>query len=183
MEYEKEAANNAVNTADPTSGFVSLFALHNWGIYKYIRTLVPDSDSAQEIFQETSVLLWQKYDEFEPGSNFFAWACRIAYFAVLSNRRDRGRDRLQFDDLLLETIAEERVEMESSLQAQQRALPDCMRRLPPKDYELIERHYGGATSVREIARQSGRSVNTLYKALERIRRTLMLCIEKKMSRE
>lgn len=164
--------------ADCAIEFVSLFATHDRGIYKYILTLIVDPDEAQEVFQEASVTLWQKFGEFQPGSNFFAWACRIAYFEVLKYRQTHRRDRLQFNDDLLETIAEERSASEELLQARRRALAGCLEKLAPRDRALIKDRYAGSLTVLEIARQSGRPVNTLYKALERIRRALMHCIEK-----
>ncbi len=164
--------------ADSAVEFVSLFARHDRGIYKYILTLVIDPNAAQEVFQEASVTLWQKFGDYQPGSNFFAWACRVAYFEVLKYRQSHRRDRLRFSDALLETIAEERSAGEELLQARRRALAGCLEKLPPRDRSLIEHRYAGSQTVLEIARQSGRPVNTLYKALERIRRVLMHCIER-----
>jgi RNA polymerase sigma-70 factor, ECF subfamily len=167
--------------SDRTSEFVALFALHNRGIYKYILTLLANSDSTQEVFQETSVVLWHKFDEFQPGTSFLAWACRVAYFEVLKHRQSYRRDRLRFNDDLLHTLAEERSTGEGMLQVRRRALPDCMEKLPPNDRELIEQRYAGDETILQIAERTGRPSNTLYKALERIRRTLMKCIEEEMA--
>lgn len=167
--------------ADCTIEFVSLFARHDRGVYKYILTLVIDPDVAQEVFQEASVTLWQKFGEFQPGSNFFAWACRVAYFEVLKYRQTHRRDRLRFNNALLETLAEERVASEGVLQARRRALAGCLQKLSTRDRALIEHRYAGSQTVLEIARQTGRPANTLYKALERIRRALMHCIERQVA--
>jgi len=162
---------------DRTSQFVALFAAHDRGIYKHILMLLVDSTATQEVFQETSVALWRKFDEFQPGSNFLAWACRVAYFEVLNYRRERRRGRLRFDDDLMQTLAEERLDGEDLLQARREVLPGCMDKLPPADRELVERRYASEETILELARRTGRQANTLYKALERIRRALMTCIE------
>ncbi len=167
---------------DRTSEFVGQFAAHDRGVYKYILTLLADTNAAQEVFQETSVTLWQKFGEFEAGSNFFAWACRVAYFEVLKYRQTRRRDRLRFGEGLLETLSNETLSNESSvgdrlLRARRMALPDCVAKLPPADRELMEQRYAGDETIQEIAQRTGRPANTLYKALERIRHTLMTCIE------
>ena len=166
-----------MDAPDRTSEFVALFAAHDRGIYKYVLTLLANANDTQEVFQETSVTLWQKFDEYRPGSNFFAWACRVAYFEVLRFRQTHRRDRLRFGDDLLDTLATERSAHEGLLQARRSALPDCMKKLPVGDRELIELRYAGEETVLEIAQRTGRQSNTLYKALERIRRTLMKCIE------
>ena len=162
---------------DRTSEFLALFTAHDRGLRKYILTLLGDADSAQEVFQETSATLWQKFGEFEPGSNFFAWACRIAYFEVLEFRRSRRRQRLTFNEGLLETLSRDVPERDGVLQFRRTALPDCMERLPAADRELIEQRYAGGETVLAIAQRIGRPARTLYKALGRIRRTLMKCID------
>jgi RNA polymerase sigma-70 factor, ECF subfamily len=166
---------------DRTREFVALFAAHDRGIYKHILTLLVDPGATQEVFQDTSVVLWQKFDEFLPGSSFLAWACRVAYFEVLKFRQNCRRDRLRFDDGLLRTLTEERSAGEGVLQARRAVLPGCMEKLPPSDRELIEQRYAGEETILEIARRTSRPANTLYKALERIRRTLMKCIEKTLA--
>lgn len=171
-----------MDVRDRTSQFVALFATHDRGIYKYILTLLADPNDTQEVFQETSVTLWRKFGEYRPGSNFFAWACRVAYFEVLRFRQTHRRDRLRFGDDLLDTLAIERSADEGLLQPRRSALPDCMKKLPAGDRELIELRYAGEETVLEIARRTGRQPNTLYKALERIRRTLMECIEQMIAK-
>lgn len=172
-----------MSAPDRTSEFVALFAAHDRGIYKYVLTLLADPNATQEVFQATSVTLWQKFGEYRPGSNFFSWACRVAYFEVLRFRQDCRRDRLRFNNDLLDTLAAERSAGEGLLQTRRQALPDCMRKLPAADRELIALRYAGEETVLEIARRTGRQPNTLYKALERIRRTLMKCIEDAVTEE
>jgi RNA polymerase sigma-70 factor, ECF subfamily len=166
---------------DRTSEFLALFTAHDRGLRKYILTLLGDMDSTQEVFQETSAVLWQKFGEFEPGSNFFAWACRIAYFEVMEFRRNCRRQRLTFNEGLLETLSRDVSARENVLQARRLALPDCMERLPTVDRELIEQRYAGGETVLEIAERTGRPVHALYKALGRIRRTLMKCIDETLA--
>jgi RNA polymerase sigma-70 factor (ECF subfamily) len=164
-----------------TDEFVALFAAHDRGIYKYILTLTANAADTQEIFQETSLALWRKFEEYRPGSNFFAWAVRVAYFEVLKHRQSARRQRLSFNDELLDTLAEERSAGERLLQARRQALPDCMDKLPQTDRELISERYASEETIRDLAARTGRSVHTLYKALERIRRALMDCIEEATS--
>jgi RNA polymerase sigma-70 factor, ECF subfamily len=166
---------------DRTSEFVSLLARHDRGIYKYILTLMADSIATQEVYQETSLTLWQKFDDFRPGSNFLAWACRVAYFEVLRYRKRVRRERLRFGDNLMHILAEELSASEEILQARRGALPGCMERLPPNDRELVEQRYAGQETILQIAERTGRPVNTLYKALERIRHALMECIEESVA--
>ena len=54
--------------------FIGLFAQHHSDILAYIYKLVHDRHDADDLFQRTSIVLWSKFDSFEPSSNFLAWA-------------------------------------------------------------------------------------------------------------
>jgi RNA polymerase sigma factor (sigma-70 family) len=77
-----------------------LFAETNHRIYSFVVTLLPASGDADEVFQRTSVILWRKFSEFRPGTDFVSWACRVAHLEALNYLRARQRDRLLFDEPL-----------------------------------------------------------------------------------
>jgi RNA polymerase sigma-70 factor (ECF subfamily) len=137
----------------------------------------------EEVVQQTSVVLWRKYGDFEPGTDFQIWACTIARFEVLKYRRARARDRHLFGEELISLLAEEGAEETARRERERRALDDCIQRLPPRQRELIERCYGGGMSIKEAAQSLGRSPTSLYKALDRIRLMLLKCIEGSLAQE
>jgi RNA polymerase sigma-70 factor, ECF subfamily len=163
--------------SDRTSQFLGLFTAHDRGLRKYILTLLGDRDAAEEVFQETSATMWRKFGEFEPGTNFFAWACRIAYFEVLQFRRRCRRERLVFGAAVLHALSQELPARAHVLEERRRVLPGCVERLSIDDQELIEQRYAGEESVSDIAQRTGRPVQAIYKALWRIRRSLMQCLD------
>ena len=87
--------------------FVRELVCHQNTLYAYILTLLPDRDLASDVLQETCIEAWQKAEEFTKGSNFLAWACRIAHFKVLACRRDLGRGRWSSTNDSSEDIAVE----------------------------------------------------------------------------
>lgn len=150
-------------------------------IYAFIRSLVFTRADADDIFQETALVLWEKFDQFEPGTHFDRWAYRIAHLQVLYHRQKKARDRLQFGDALLEQLAVE-VELEGErLESTREALSGCLEDLPPGDRELVQRRYRQDCTNRELARATGRSESAISRALSRIYLTLMLCIEGKLA--
>src|SRR5262245_34735681 len=86
--------------------FLRLFAQHQRQIYAYILALVRDWTDADEAMQETSVALWEMFDQYEEGSRFASWACRIAYYRVLRLRQQRRRDRHEFGHEYPEVVVE-----------------------------------------------------------------------------
>ncbi len=165
-----------------TKDFVGLWTAHARRVYSYILTLVPNWADAEDIFQETGTTLWEKFNEFTPGSDFGAWACRTAYYKVLSFSKRKGR-LFYGDERLLEAVAEDTVAMADMLDAQHLALADCLKKLSDRDRDLIDRRYSQGGSVKSVAEQVGRSAPAIYKALQRIHQTLFDCISRKLSAE
>lgn len=161
-----------------SQAFVRLFAQHQREVFKYILTLLPDVSAAQDVLQETSVVLWTKFNEFEQGTHFSAWACRIAYFEVLKHRKSLSRERLLFDHDLIEQLALDRGEADELLEARRAALDLCLDKLSPADRRLVQQCYQERGGVKQTAEATGRSIHTLYKTMQRIRRRLFDCINR-----
>lgn len=160
--------------------FVSLLTETQNSIYAYILTLITDRARARDLLQETNITLWKKAENFEEGTNFHAWACKVAYFHVLAFRRKMARDKLVFDDDVLDYLAERQDERVDTVSDRQIALRKCLEKLPPNQRELIEARYKPGGSVKVMAKSAGRSVGSISQTLYRIRATLLECIEKTM---
>ena len=165
--------------------FVRLLTEAQGPVYGYILTLIPDRSRARDLLQETNITLWKKAATFEEGTNFNAWACKVAYFHVLAFRRKMAREKLVFDDDILDYLAErndERLEEDAAL-ARNRALQRCLQKLPEHHRKLVEARYQPGASVQGIAAEQGRTVGSISQTLYRIRHNLMACIEKTLAAE
>ena len=89
-----------------TDQIVQLLTNVQQQLTRYVRTLVPNRSDAEEVLQETNLFVWRHADEFELGTNFAAWACKIAYYQVLTFRKRQSRSRLCFSDALVEQLAD-----------------------------------------------------------------------------
>lgn len=171
-----------VKTPDSPEGsaedFPDLMADHQPRLSAYIRSLVGDEHATKDILQETNVTLLKKSRDFEPGTNFKAWSFRIAYFEVLTWRRRQGRDRIHFDDELVESVAETVEELSPGYEARLDALKKCIRELPERQREIVERRYLQSESVQGIAADLGFKANAASQLLYRARTNLLKCIEK-----
>lgn len=163
---------------DRASEFIKLWSAESRRVYAYLVALVTNRADADELFQDTSCVLWQKFSEFEPGTSFRAWAFRIARNKVMSFRQLRrhsleqsigGDEFAQVVENLLSTRATE-------LDVQFGALANCLAKLRQRDRRLIELRYDRNASVTAIAQEIGRSVDATYKALRRVQRSLLACV-------
>ncbi|MCA9013773.1 MAG: RNA polymerase subunit sigma-70, partial [Planctomycetaceae bacterium] len=95
---------------EETESFVQLLTAHQSVLYAYIRSLLPDIEAVQDVLQETNLVLWRRSEEFEAGTNFVAWACKVAYFQVLAFYRDHKRDSMVFNIELVSMLARQNEE-------------------------------------------------------------------------
>jgi RNA polymerase sigma-70 factor (ECF subfamily) len=176
----------AGNDAAQNEQFVRLFARNQPSIFGYILSLLPNWTDAEDVLQQTSMVLWQKFDEFrqdDPNSDFTRWACGIARYKILNYRKKQGRDKHLFSQNLLEILAEESLNSIPHLNAERRALASCLDKLNHRSRQLIHSCYAGTKTIKEIAVQLGRTPNSLYKALNRIRGQLLSCVAQTLAME
>ena len=163
-----------------TREFVALLTRYSGRIYSFIRTLVPSHIDADNVFQEVSATMWEKFGQFRKGSDFRAWAFQIVRYKVLSFRKVRSHVPQLFDDELLQRLADEHLVMDDELDASYRALADCYQKLSEEDRRLLDLRYLEAASVSTVAAQVGRSVDFVYKALRRIHGWLYRCVDERV---
>lgn len=165
------------------SEFLRAFTTHEPAVRAFVRRLVPSRNDTDDILQEVSIVLWEKFDEFRTGGDFKAWACGIARFKVLSWMRDRGRDPLLLDMDVVELVADESLLAESQLQQQRVALETCFEKIPTTERDLLTRAYHRDMKIQDVAATSGRSVGGFYQWLHRMRKLLFECISRELAEE
>jgi len=163
--------------------FVQLVTKHQQRVFLFIYSLVHNEVDADEVLQETNLVLWRKFDEFQAGTDFRAWAFQIAFHKVQAFRERQGRQKLRFGDVFQRKIAEVAAQSPDDYDEHRAALAGCLQKLPHRDRELIELRYQAAASVKSIARKTGRQVDAVYKALLRIRRLLYDCVRRTLAQE
>jgi len=164
-----------------TKEFVRLLTAHSRRIYAYILAMLPNRADAEEVFQEVSVTLWDKFDDFEAGTSFGAWACRIAYYKVMQYRDRQRRRPTPFTEAFLEAVDHELLTTDESVDAEYRALSECLQKLSEEDRWLIEHRYQPGGSPHRLAHRLGLPVRRIYKSLSRIRKSLLVCVTRTLA--
>jgi RNA polymerase sigma-70 factor, ECF subfamily len=168
---------------DKTRVFLRLFLENQKRLYAYVLTLVPHRADADDVLQEVSFLLWDKFDAERPPEDFAAWGCRIAYFKVLELFKRNRRCRVRFSQEMLERLSETIIEQSDVLQLDERreALAGCLGRLSQKDRELLTHRFADGATTESTAAMVGRSVAAVYQALSRARQTLLDCVNRSLA--
>ncbi len=168
---------------NPTEEFVQLFTRYQRRIYLFILGQVPNPIDAEEVLQETNVVILRKHTQFEMGTNFLAWGCSVARFEILKHRDRYKRDRLHFSNEFLQLVEGETVKREAVSEARREALVGCISKLSETDRELIQLRYSPGNNGHNVAEALGRPANSVYQSLSRIRKALLDCINRRVAAE
>ena len=175
--------NNLVNTnttslTSLSDSFILLFEADRRRIYAYIYAFVMDPDIADEIFQETSVLLWRDFEKFEPGSNFSKWANGIVFNRVRSYRRKEKKHQLCLSDEVIGELAGQ-ISYSDNSEKRWQALQACLATLTPSLQQVYTDFYVKNSTANELAKTTGRSVSWIRKAVQKLRKKLVDCVDRK----
>lgn len=162
-----------------------VFVRENEGaLMAYIRTFTRDAQIAEDLFQETMLIAWRKFDEFDTRGSLSAWLRGIAKNLIRNAWRKQSNDRLVFDESTANVAQNtiEAVEMQGSDTWLERlsVLSDCISWLPVRSKELITARYTDKRTTDELALSVGISAEAVRKRLQRIREQLADCIERKL---
>lgn len=161
--------------------FLSLFMANERRIYNFILSLVGNYSDADDLMQETAVVMLNRFDEFGAGGNFAAWGMQVARYKILNFRkRQGGKLRLFSSEAFEKILAQSEVLIERD-DDRMRALQDCLLKLNDSDRKLISIRYEQETTTKEVAERVGRSVEGLYQTLARIHRLLLHCIRRTLA--
>ncbi|MCY2995991.1 MAG: sigma-70 family RNA polymerase sigma factor [Planctomycetota bacterium] len=166
---------------DRNKQLMLLMTQHQRRIFSYIYTLVPDRHDAEDLLQETSLVICEKFHEFTPGTDFVAWACQIAWWRIRAARQKFARAKVIFDETVLAAVAQTAAELNAEIDDRHVALDRCLKKLPLRDRELVLARYEPGGGAEAAARRSGRSLAAAYKALGRIRKLLLDCVSDQLA--
>lgn len=163
--------------------FVQLFGAHQRSLQLYVLSLVHDRDIADEILQETSLVLWREFHRFEIGTSFLAWSFQVAYHQMLAWRKRQVRDRLIFSNEFLAAVHEELASSADELEHRLDLLNNCIGKLPDHHRELIQLRYQSSVTIEEMASRLGRNADAIYRMLSRVRYWLHCCIKSELQNQ
>jgi RNA polymerase sigma-70 factor, ECF subfamily len=156
--------------------FLSLFLRSEKEVFRYVASLVPNIADAEDIVQQTAVALWEKFGAYDPARPFTPWACGFALNKARQWTERRQRWQALLSGGLAEEVAQRREELRPELELRLKHLESCLAKLPDEQRSIVEGYYYYRTEIETLADKSGRTVAATYKSLQRIRRSLQVCI-------
>ena len=166
---------------DRTTEFLQLLNDSEKRLKAHVFAVVRDVAAAEDILQETRMRLWQNFDQFETGTNFLAWARKIAFHQILNYRRKAKRGPSLLSDDFLSAVAQEIETLDTDVRRQ--ALTGCLQKLADNHRKIILMRYFESMSIDAIAEAVDRPAGGVYRVLSRIRAGLSQCIRRQLAAE
>lgn len=153
-------------------------------IRRLLRLLLHDYSLLDDVSQAVALRLWEKYDTYDPARPFGVWARGVAVNVVKEFRRSDKRFERFLTPQGVDALAEayERSACNSvELSEQIEALRQCLKSLPVRTREIINKRYYELLPFDEVATDMGFSITASYKAVERALKKLGDCVRRKLT--
>ena len=162
--------------------FAILWADAQPALSAFVRSIVPDFQQAEEVLQRVAVTLVRKFDQYDPGRSFGAWAIGVAKYEVLYYRRQRANDKHLFDDELVERIAAGYQRFAVDADPYREAMEHCLDRADGKSRQAIELRYAHGLDYESVSQVLKLSPGATRMLLCRVRQALRECVEARLRR-
>lgn len=174
---------DSVNVPAREAEFLRQLATTYRDLYACAVSIVGDRNDAEDVIQEVCVILWEKYDEFEPGTNFRKWAIAVTFNCSRSFARKRRRQLgAGLGEEAISRVVRMRTAASELLELRREAIRNCVDKMGQVDRSFLSECYRSTTSLVEFASRNGRTVSAVYSKLKRLRRALVTCVQKQLER-
>jgi RNA polymerase sigma-70 factor (ECF subfamily) len=152
-------------------------------IYRLCASYAPSAAEAEELTQEVYFKLWENLHHYRPGSNFMAWAWRVARNLLIDSYRRSHRERSAawLDPEIIERLPASDDPHDESLRRQRlRHVAAGLRQLPEELASLILMRDLAGWGYSEIAEALDLPVGTVKSRLNRARLELATVVRRRM---
>lgn len=148
-------------------------------LYSYIFSLIPHKQDAEDILQQSNLVIYKNIETFDPQKGkFISWAFTIARYQVLAYRTKKGRNRIHFSNELTESLAcDYQADSEIEFNLKQQALNSCLSKLPDHMKSIALLRFKRDFSLKEISKSLNRPIGSVSATLFRIRDNIKKCFD------
>ena len=168
---------------DPYEQFLTRYTECEGQLRAYLWSMLPTWDGVDDVLQNASLVMWRKFDQYDPDTPFVKWATVVCRFEALKYRRTKARDRHVFSDDLLAILGTESSEDEEEelFRREKKALHECLKGVKESQRRILLAAYAKGAKIKEVAEEAGRTPTSVYKMLNRLRDKLHQCITQKLA--
>jgi RNA polymerase sigma-70 factor (ECF subfamily) len=161
--------------------FVELLGQQERHIVPYVYSMTGDWNDTEEVTQRVRLKLWKQFDQYDENQSFGAWARAIAYYEVLTYRKEKLRRPDFLNDTVISKLSEAYEELSTPSDERHDALQECLEKLEPKDRKIVADYYADLGKSAELSEKIELTVEALRQKLYRIRKQLFGCVQRKLA--
>ncbi|MBI3858161.1 MAG: sigma-70 family RNA polymerase sigma factor [Planctomycetes bacterium] len=156
---------------------------HREALLSYAFALLRDWVKAEDVVQDSFIVVMNKWAEFRPGTSLFLWVRQIVHFKSLEAARAKKLTPVE-EELLACVAASMQRGLDEKIADLQRlrrqALQRCISHLDPRSAGLLSGFYAESLSCESLAQLHRRSVNAVRLSLSRLRKQLHDCVRRQL---
>lgn len=175
----KKIDNNGNNISE---AFLEVYLSNQKRILSYILCFIPNRADADDVLQNTTSVLWKKFDQYTVGTDFLAWSTTIARFEIMSYYKKKKREgKIHFDEHLQKIIDHDSNTVSDQFDQRIEALRNCLKKLISAEVHIMKMRYEEDLSFARIADRLGVSSTAAFKKVSKIHGHLIQCIRQRMA--
>lgn len=163
--------------------FMRLWTIAQPMVANYVHALIRDHAAAQDVLQETALVIFRRFAEYDVSRPFVGWALGIARYQVLGLQRDQMRSRVVFDEEVLAAFTDTWAELAPQESELAGYILPCLGKLAAHARRLVQMRYFDDLNASEIAERLGMASAAVRVALQRVREQLRACVEQQLQVE
>ena len=126
---------------DKNLRFFQLYTGAHVRLYGFLLAILHDHGDAEDLLQETAAILWEKFDTYQAGTNFGAWATQIAKHKAFEFLRFNKKTRMVLNEQLYLNISDYYEKHSDDYSERTVVLKKCMAKLGENERELLLLRY------------------------------------------
>lgn len=160
---------------------VEALSKHRISLISYAWVVVGDAQLADDVVQDVSLLAIKKADQINEPEHILPWLRHAVRLRGLEIRRHRNREAVLLEGDVLELLAGVESELSQYAESERmESLRHCYEGLPPKSRQLLKMRYSDELKPVEIASQTSKTRDAVYKTLQHVHGLLEVCIKDRL---
>ena len=151
--------------------FSQLVDRHKNMVYSLVLRMVPNTEDAEEVAQDSFIKAYKAIKQFKGKSKFSTWLYKIAYFTAINHLRKNKALTSEIDFEKIENTDDSALD-DLNLQDQKAYIDQAMAYLKPIERQLISLFYLEEFTNKEIGKITGLSQSNIKVSLMRSRKKL-----------
>lgn len=133
-----------------------------------------------DLVQETALVLWRKFDEYDSARPFLPWALGISRNLIHEVRHAERRTARPLSPRVTQKLVATCTRVGAQFEMAEDALQYCVEKLPPRQQELISLRYREELTLKQIANRLRQGLSGVNMALRRLRFALLECMQRRL---